>query len=291
MSDTKIEIFKESSRRLKFFKKLIRRKLTLIGLIICAIYILLVIFAPLIMPYDPNHIDVSLRLNSPNSAHWMGTDELGRDILSRLMAGTKISMIVVISTVIIGMVLGTTLGVISGYYRGKTDLIISNILDAMWSFPTLVLALAITAVLGAGLVNIIIAISIVYSPSYGRLVRSTVLLIRESDYVEGAIAVGLNNFEIITRYVLPNTYSCIIVQASLNAAHAVIAEASLSFLGVGVQPPQASWGVLLKTGFNYLHNAPWYSIFAGIAIFLMALGLNFIGDGFRDALDVKLKDV
>lgn len=283
--------FKKPSKSLKFIKKLIRRRVTLIGLVICAICIFLVIFAPLIMPYSPNAIDVSKPLTPPSREHWMGTDELGRDILSRVIAGTKIPVIVVISTVFIGMTLGTSLGLISGYYRGKIDLIISNILDAMWSFPTLVLALAITAVLGSGLFNVIIAISIVYSPSYGRLVRSTALVIRESDYVEGAIAVGLSNFEVITRYVLPNTYSCIIVQASLNAATAVIAEASLSFLGVGIQPPEASWGVLLKTGFMYLYRAPWYSIFAGMAIFFLAWGLNVIGDGLRDVLDVRLKDI
>jgi peptide/nickel transport system permease protein len=187
------------------------------------------------------------------------------------------------------MVPGVALGLIAGYWRGKVDTVISGILDAIWAFPTLILALAICAVLGPGLPNILLAIGIVYTPGFARVVRNMVLSVREMEYVQGARAIGLNDFEIIVRYILPNISSVIIVQTSLNAAQAIIAEASLSFLGLGIQAPQASWGSMLKTGYQYISIAPWLSVFPGICILITVLGLNFIGDGLRDALDVRIR--
>ena len=188
-----------------------------------------------------------------------------------------------------GSMVGTFFGVIAGYYGGKLDTIISGFMDALWSFPAIILALAITTVLGANIRNIFIAIGIVYTPNFCRLVRSRALAIRESEYVQGAKAVGLNDFEIIMRYMLPNMSSTLIVQVTLSCAKAIIAESSLSFLGLGVQPPAASWGSMLKSGYPYLDRAPWLSIFPGLAIMLLVLGLNFLGDGLRDALDVRIR--
>ena len=229
------------------------------------------------------------RLQGPSAAHWLGTDELGRDTLSRIIAGTRITVVVSLCSVSLALVLGCFFGLISGYYGGILDTVISGFMDAVWSFPAIILALAITAVLGSSIRNIFIAIGIVYTPNFCRLVRSRTLTIRESEYVMGARAIGLNDFEIIFRYVLPNMSSTLIVQVTLSAAKAIIAESSLSFLGLGVQPPLASWGAMLKSGFSYLSRAPWLSIFPGVAIMLLVLGLNFLGDGLRDALDVRIR--
>ena len=191
--------------------------------------------------------------------------------------------------VLIAMTLGTTLGLLAGYYKGRIDTVISSITDAVWSFPTIILALAITTALGPGLTNVLIAIGIVFTPAFTRVVRSMVLSVREMEYVQGAKAIGLSDFRIIVRYILPNVFPVIIVQASLNAAQAIISEASLSFMGLGIQPPEASWGYMLKSGYPYLWVAPWLSIYPGLLILLIVLALNFLGDGLRDALDVRLK--
>lgn len=275
-------------RFIKSFRKLTRRKLSLIGLIVVIINIFLAIFGDMLAPYEQTLISTAEVLNPPSAAHWFGTDELGRDLFSRILGGAKYSILVGIVAVSIALVLGTNLGLVSGFWQGRVDTVITCILDAMWSFPTMILALAIAAILGSGITNIMIAIGIVYTPSFARLVRSRVKSIRESEYVEAAIAVGMSKTRIIFKYVLPNTTSLIIVQASLNAAQAIIAEASLSFLGVGIQPPDASWGYILKMGFRYADSAPWLSIAPGVMILLLVLGLNFLGDGLRDTLDVRL---
>jgi len=277
------------SNTARVFRKLFRSKLSLFGIIILTVTILVAIFAPLVAPYDHTEANLLATFQKPSSSHPMGTDELGRDVFSRIIQGSRITIVVGVVAVLIAMVPGVVLGLIAGYYQGKVDTVISGILDAIWAFPTLILALAICAVLGPGLPNILLAIGIVYIPGFARVVRSMVLSVREMEYVEGAKAIGLNDFEIIFRYILPNISSVIIVQTSLNAAQAIIAEASLSFLGLGIQAPQASWGSMLKTGYQYISMASWLSIFPGLCILIIVLGLNFLGDGLRDALDVRIR--
>ncbi len=273
----------------RFWRKLLHNRLAVFGLAVCLLALFLCLFGNLVAPYDYSASSVKERLQGPSAAHWLGTDELGRDTLSRIIAGARITLIVSVCSVLIAVLLGTFFGLISGYYGGKVDTVISGFMDALWSFPAIILALAITAVLGTNIRNIFIAIGIVYTPNFCRLARSRALTIRESEYVMGAKAIGLNDFEIIFRYMLPNMSSTLIVQVTLSAAKAIIAEASLSFLGLGIQPPLASWGAMLKSGFSYLSRTPWLSVFPGVAIMLLVLGLNFLGDGLRDALDVRIR--
>lgn len=273
----------------RFWKKLFKSKLAVVGLVICAIVMFLALFGSLLTPYPPTEAVVADRLQGPSAAHWFGTDELGRDVLSRIISGAQITVIVGIAAVAIALLLGTVLGLVSGYFGGKLDTITSSIMDALWSFPAIILALAITAAIGPSIVNIFIAIGIVYTPNFFRLVRSRVLTIREMEYVQAARATGLNNFEIIARYILPNASSTLIVEVTLSCAKAIIAETSLSFLGVGVPPPAASWGTMLKAGYPLLERAPWMSLAPGFAIMLLVLGLNLLGDGLRDAFDVRIR--
>jgi len=278
-------------RKLKLtFKRLLTSKLAVLGLVICTIVMLVAIFVPLIQTHDPLETDVPAKLSPPSKEHWFGTDELGRDLFSRIISGTRITVIVGIVAVLIALVLGIILGILAGYYGGWFDTLISGFIDTIWAFPTIILALAITTALGSGLFNVLLAIGIVFTPSFARIVRSTVLTVRETEYVQGARAIGLNDFEIIMRYILPNTFSIIIVQTSLNAAQAILTEASLSFMGLGLSAENASWGAMLRGGFSFMtRGAYWLSIIPGIAIMITVLGLNFLGDGLRDALDVRLR--
>lgn len=271
------------------FRRLLKGKLAVLGLIIFLAVIFVSAFAPWISPYDPNATDTSALIASPSAQHWMGTDELGRDVFSRIIYGTRISLIVGVFAVLIALAAGAVLGLIAGYWGGQVDNVIMSIMDSIWAFPTLILALAITAALGPSLSNVTIAIGLVFTPGFARLVRGMVLSVREREYIESARVIGLNDREIITRYIWPNITATMIVQGSLNAAQAIISEASLSFLGLGVQPPAASWGSMLKAGYPYLEMSPWLSIFPGLAILITVLGLNFFGDGLRDALDIKIR--
>lgn len=281
---------------LRFYKikttvlRLLSSKLAVTGLVICGVILFIAAFAPILRTHDPLQVDVTVRLKPPSAEHWFGTDELGRDVYSRVISGTQITVVVGIVAVAIALLLGTILGVIAGYYGGFLDTLISGLVDTLWAFPTIILALAITTALGSGLTNVLLAIGIVFTPNFARIVRSMVLTVRETEYVLGACAIGLNDFEVITRYVLPNSFSVIIVQTSLNAAQAILAEASLSFMGLGLSAPLASWGSMLKGGFTYLtRGAYWLSIIPGLAIMITVLGLNFLGDGLRDSLDVRLR--
>ena len=283
-----MEAFKETWYYI-VFKRLIKGKLALLGLIIFLAVIVVSLLAPWISPYDPNATNTSELIKPPSAAHWMGTDELGRDVLSRIISGTRISLVVGVIAVLIALASGSLLGLIAGYWRGYIDNVIMSVMDAIWAFPTLILALAITAALGPSLTNVTLAIGLVFTPGFARLVRGMVLTVREREYIQSARSIGLNDREIITRYIWPNITPTIIVQASLNAAQAIIAEASLSFLGLGIQPPAASWGSMLKAGYPYLEMASWLSIFPGLAILITVLGLNFLGDGLRDAMDIKIR--
>lgn len=270
-------------------RRLVKGKLAVLGLAIFLLMLVVSALAPLLSPYDPNATNTSALVKPPSASHWMGTDELGRDVFSRIIYGTRISLVVGVIAVAIAMAMGSLFGLIAGYWRGTADNVIMSVMDAVWAFPTLILALAITAALGPSLTNVMIAIGLVFTPGFARLVRGMVLSVREREYVESARAIGLNDWEIIGRYIWPNITSTMIVQASLNAAQAIIAEASMSFLGLGIQPPAASWGSMLKAGYPYLELAPWLSIFPGLAILVTVLGLNFLGDGLRDALDVRIR--
>lgn len=283
-----MQAFKETGFYITF-KRVLKGKLAVVGLGIFLLVIVVSALAPWISPYDPNATDISALIKPPSAAHWMGTDELGRDVFSRIIYGTRISLVVGVIAVAIALALGSFLGLIAGYWGGKADTVIMSVMDSVWAFPTLILALAITAALGPSLTNVTIAIGMVFTPGFSRLVRSMVLSVREREYIESARVMGLNDWEIIGRYIWPNITATMIVQASLNAAQAIIAEASLSFLGLGVQPPAASWGSMLKAGYPYLEISPWLSIFPGVAILVTVLGLNFLGDGLRDALDIKIR--
>ena len=272
------------------FKRLLTSKLAVLGLIICSVILIVSIFAPLIEPYDPLETNIPQKLKAPSKEHWFGTDELGRDLFSRVVSGTRVAVIVGVVAVLIALILGTILGTIAGYYGGWFDTLISGFIDSLWAFPTIILALAITTALGSGLFNVLLAIGIVYTPSFARMVRGMVLSIRETEYVQGAKAVGLSDFEIILKYIIPNIFSVMIVQTSLNAAQAILTEASLSFMGLGLSAEVASWGSMLRVGFSYMtRGAYWLSVIPGITIVVTVLGLNFLGDGLRDALDVKLR--
>lgn len=284
-----MEKTKNQSQLAKSFKKLVKRKTSLISMIVLAFILFCAVFGNALCPYGPFDTDTANRLMGPCMEHLMGTDHFGRDVLSRVLYGARISMAISLASVIFALAVGTFLGITAGYIGGKVDAVLSLVIDAICAFPTILLGLLLATVLGSGISNIMLAIGIANVPYFARLVRSMAITIREREYVESAITTGLNHFEIITRYILPNMISVIIVQTSLSAASAIITESTLSFIGVGVQPPAASWGVLLKDGYDYISTASWLSIFPGIAIVLTVIALNFLGDGLRDALDVKIR--
>lgn len=265
------------------------------GMVGGAILLILIgaaLFAPVLTKYDPvkpNYAKVTL---PPSREHLMGTDDLGRDLLTRTLYGARVSLTAGLISVGIAVGFGLPIGLASGYYRGVWDeLIIMRIVDAMQAFPFLILALAMAAVLGPGLTNAMIAIGIGITPGFIRMVRSLVLQVREQDYVQAAISVGSSDLRIMFRHILPNIISPILVEVSLGMAGAIIAEASLSYLGLGSQPPQPSWGSALRFAQGYLNVAPWMAYWPGIAISLAVISFNLVGDGLRDALDPRLKDV
>ncbi len=256
-----------------------------VGLGIVFLIILFAIFGPMFVRFGPTEQDLSIVLNAPDSRHLLGTDELGRDILARVAYGARNSLFIGIISVGMAMVMGVTIGLLAGYWRGVLDRLIASLMDAMLAFPPLVLAIAISAALGPGYLSIMIAIGIVFTPFFGRLVRGVVLSVREMEYVLGARAIGTKDVKIILRHILPNIAAPIIIQVSLGLAYAILVEAGLSFLGVGLTPPAPSWGSMLRDGYGYMQMAPSMAISPGVAIFVTVLGFNFVGDGIRDALD------
>ena len=273
----------------QIYLKIKKRKTAYISLIILVLLVFLAIFGNLIIGKDPTATESSVRLTGPCVSHWFGTDNLGRDGLSRVFSGLRISLSISVVSVIFALVVGTAIGTFAGYIGGKIDSVLVLIIEAICAFPTVLLGLLLATIMGSGIFNIMLAIGISNVPYFARLVRSMAISIREREYIESAVTTGLNHFEIITRYMLPNMSSVIIVQTSLSAASALITESTLSFMGVGVQPPAASLGVLLRDGYDYISKAPWLSIFPGIAILITVIALNFLGDGLRDALDVKIR--
>ena len=266
-----------------------RRKIALVGLVIIAFFTLVALFADVLVPYDPTVVNLGERFFRPSAEHWFGTDNLGRDILSRVIAGSRISLQVGILTVALAMLIGVPAGLIAGYLGGLVDSVIMRLVDIFLAFPVIILAIAIVAVRGPGLNNVMIALVFVYWTTYARVTRGVTLVLREEDYVLAARSIGVSTGRIMFRHILPNALSPILVIASLGLGNAILAEAALSFLGLGIQPPQASWGSMLNFGMQFLRDAPHISIFPGMAIFITVLGFNLLGDGLRDALDPRLR--
>ncbi|MBP2650872.1 MAG: putative permease component of transporter [Firmicutes bacterium] len=276
-----------------FFAELIQsfkqNKSALVGSIVLVLFISAAVLAPFIAPYDPYNVDMSQQFQRPSAQYLLGTDMFGRDILSRIIYGSRISLVIGLIPTLISMVIGTILGLVAGYYGKKTDYIIMRLADIVMAFPSLLLAMVVMYTLGASLLNIFIAISMVNWAGTARVVRSQTLVLKEKEFVEAAKIMGVKNWVILLRHLFPNCIPSLLVLFTLGIPDAIMSEATLSFLGVGVQPPMASWGLMVSTGKEFLFMAPWVAIVPGVAILIVALAFNFLGDGLRDALDPYLK--
>jgi peptide/nickel transport system permease protein len=268
-------------------RRLLRRRGAVVGLVVIAAFVLLALFAPLVSPYDPLATNWALVRKPASAAHWFGTDELGRDILTRVMFGARASLMAGLVSVGIALSVGVPVGMVAGYRGGFIDSLISRITDAMLACPFLILAIALAAFLGPSLTNAMIAIGITATPIFVRLTRAQVMNVKVEDYVEAARAIGNPSWRIALFHILPNILPALLVQATLSIAAAIIAEAALSFLGLGQQPPAPSWGSMLNAAQRFLTQAPWMAIWPGLAIFLTVLSFNLVGDGLRDALDPR----
>jgi peptide/nickel transport system permease protein len=266
-------------------RRLLRRKGAVLGLVVLALFIAAAALAPLIAPYDPNAQTWTAVRRAPSAAHWFGTDDVGRDVLTRVIYGARASLMAGLVSVGIAIAIGVPLGIVSGYLGGFIDALLGRITDAMLAIPFLILAIALAAFLGPSLRNAMIAIGITTTPILLRLTRGQVMAVKVEDYVEAARAIGNPRWRIAIFHILPNILPALLVQATLSIAAAIIAEAALSFLGLGQQPPAPSWGSMLNSAQRFLVNAPWMAVWPGLAIFLTVLSLNLLGDGLRDALD------
>ena len=275
-------------RRWEVLRRAVRARLAPFGAAVVMAAILVALAAPVVAPYDPLKQDLAHALAAPSRTHLLGTDNVGRDVLSRVIWGTRISLVAGVVSVAIALLTGSLLGVVAGFCGGRVDGVVMRLMDAVLSFPPLVLALALGAVLGAGLTGVLIALGVVYTPTFARLMRGQVLAITAREYVDAARALGAPSWRVAWHHVLPNATAPIVVQASLSVAFAILAEASLSFLGLGVQPPAASWGSMINAGRGYLQQAPWIVFGPGAALFVTVVGLNFVGDAIRDGLDPRL---
>jgi ABC-type dipeptide/oligopeptide/nickel transport system permease subunit len=273
--------------RSRALAKFLRNRSAVAGAILVLLFVGLAVLAPLIAPFDPSKTNFAALRQPPSLTYWFGTDEIGRDILSRVMHGGVASLYAGVVSVLIAVLIGVPIGLVAGWYGGWTDAAISRATDALLAVPFLILAIALAAALGPSLVNAMIAIGLSQVPIFVRLARGQTLVVKSEDFVEGAHAVGVAEAMILARHVAPNILPPILVQATLTVATAIIAEASLAFLGLGQQPPAPSWGSMLNTAKNYLEQAPWMSLSPGAAIFLVVLGFNLLGDGLRDALDPR----
>jgi len=259
------------------------------GLVVVALVLFVALSADVIAPYNPDQAQQAGVLTAPALAHWLGTDQLGRDVLSRIIHGTRTSVQAGVVSVGFALLAGVSIGLLAGYHGGWIDDVLVLLVDALWSFPTLVLALAIAASLGPGLTNAMLAIGVVFTPIFARLVRGQTLSVRERDFVVAARALGAGPRRIMLRHIWPNVTAPIIVQTSLLVASAIVVEAALSFLGLGIEPPTSSWGSMLKAGYQYMQQAPWLSFAPGTAIFVTVLAFNLLGDGLRRGLDPRLR--
>ncbi len=278
-----------TDKRRKLWRTYKSNKTALIGSVIAILIIVLAILAPWIAPYDPLEQSVFNRLTPPQGSHLLGTDEYGRDVLSRILWGARISLMVGILSVIIGLAVGTWIGMVAGYRGGVMEAGIMRMVDVLLSFPTLITGIMVVALMGPGLFKLILTIGIVFSPRFARLAYGPTLAVKEKEYVQSAKVIGASHFRILTRYILPNILGEVLVAGTLWIGTAVIIEASLSFLGLGVSPPMPTWGNMIKGGIDRLTNAPWLSVFPGLAILITVLSFNMIGDGLRDIADPKLR--
>jgi peptide/nickel transport system permease protein len=294
MAETTVEtgmVRPQRSRTREVLRLLRHNRLAMAGVVIIALLVFFTLFGPALSRYDPVAIDMSARLQPPSLEHLFGTDDFGRDVLSRVLSGAAVSLKVGLIAVGISLTVGTAAGAISGYYGGLLDEGIMRLMDVLFAFPAILLAIAILAALGPGVSNAMIAIGIVYTPIFARITRGSVLTVREEVYIEAARASGCRDRRIMSRHILPNVTAPIIVETTLSLAFAILAEAALSFLGLGTQPPDPSWGRMLSESRGYILDAPWLGIFPGLAIMFTVMGFNFLGDGLRDALDPRLKQV
>ncbi len=261
-----------------------------IGAILVSLVLLAALFADVIAPYSPYELNVVNMLQAPSWAHWLGTDELGRDVLSRTLHAARISVEVALVAVTIGLVGGTVVGIISAYFGGIVDLVLMRLMELLFSFPAILLAIILMASLGTNMLNAMIAIGIIFIPGFSRLARAATQAVLRQEYVEAARTIGMSDLRILGREILPNVSTPLLIEAAVAFAYAVLLESALSFLGLGAQPPEPSWGNMLNTGRGFMAQAPWLGIVPGMAMFLCVLGFNLVGDGLRDYLDPHLKD-
>ena len=275
----------------QIIKRFLKNKSAVVGLIILGIFVFIAIFGDMIAPYDPTQINLGNTFSEPNSQHWLGTDNVGRDIFSRMLSGAKVSLTISIIGVSMGVFFGMFLGVIGGYFGKWLDSIVVGIIDVLLSFPGILLAIFIIAIFGTGLFNIMLAVGVFSIPTFARIIRSSILSSKQMDYIEATRALGSNDIRIIFKHIIPNSLSPIIVQSTLMLGRAILITSGLSFLGLGVQPPNPEWGAMLSSARVYLRSSPIASIAPGVAITLVVLSFSLVGDGLRDALDPKLKNL
>jgi peptide/nickel transport system permease protein len=285
----------EAPPRIKEWRRIVRvffgRRVVIVGLVLVLIFILMAILAPLISPYDPNQLDLENTLQGPSASHWLGTDDFGRDTLSRIIYGSQVSLMVGVLALGIAAIVGMSLGLIAGYFGGLAHAIIMRIMDALMAFPMLVLALLISSLLGVGIVNVMIAIGVSLIPGYARLMCGQVMTVKENDYILAERSMGSGDLRIMLRHVFPNCMPPLIVMLTMTIGMTILTEAALSFIGIGIQPPTASWGNMVNTGYRYVLTTPMMSFAPGLSIMLIVFGFNMVGDGLRDALDPRLRGV
>jgi peptide/nickel transport system permease protein len=280
------DVSAQRKRENRFTATLANDRKAQFGLLILSLFIFGAIFAPWLSPYDPNEMTLDM-MSQISMAHPLGTDDLGRDLLSRILHGTRISLFIGVSTVFIALLIGVTLGVVAGYYGGRLDFFIMRYIDLQWAFPNFIIAVYLVAVFGTGLTNIIAAISLAFIDDFARVARSMTLTIREEQYIDAARTLGFSNKRIMFGHILPNAMPPIVVQATVSVSYAILGEASLSFLGLGVDADTPTWGLILADGRGFISQAWWLGVFPGLAIMLVVLSINFIGDWLRDAMDVR----
>ena len=276
-----------NQRRRKIVRAIKNNSTTLVGIVLTFFVLLVALLAPWLAPFDPIHQDISIGDLPPGPVHILGTDSYGRDVLSRIIMGTRVSLTIALSAVGIAMVIGSLVGVTAGYKGGIIDTITIRIIDMMMTFPTIILGLMVLSILGSGMFNLTVAITVAILPRFARVARGSAIAMRERDYIQAARALGMSDFRIIFVHILPNIANEILVVGTLWMATAILQEANLSFIGLGVRPPTPSWGGMIRDGVNQLLNLPWLSIAPGVAIFIVVLAFNMIGDGLRDVMDPK----